>query len=386
MLILHDPTTLLHTTVELLGARLIAALECPERILSILDALESSNHQIQVVEIQHGTDDTRDQSLLQKLLSATHERGYLQHLRTAYSQWRSDGVLEKDGTVLPECFPNQRLLSATQLEPKLTVPPKDIFARAGYYAFDMSAGISEHTWKSALASANLAVEGSRIIMQNDDKNSHNAVLALCRPPGHHCTTSMAGGYCYINNAVIAVEAIRHYCFDKATSPPVPKIVILDIDFHHGNGTQDYFYDDPNVLYISIHGDEEYPYYSGREDEKGQGAGKGFNVNLPLAAGSSFEQYMEKVRLAVRHIEDFEPQYSIISLGFDTFHLDRLGSFKLYTESYEAVARQFRSSRALQDIPSLILLEGGYVVESLGHNVVSFLKGWDGITNIPTRIL
>lgn len=383
MLILHDPTTLLHTTVELLGAKLIPALECPDRILSILDALESSNHQVKVVFIQHGDDYPQDQNLLQNLLSATHERGYLQHLRTAHSQWLSDGALERNGTVLPECFPNGRLLSGTQLAPKLAVPPKDIFARAGYYAFDMSAGISEHTWKSAVASANLAVEGSRIIMQDKDKNSHDTVLALCRPPGHHCTTSMAGGYCYLNNTVIAVEAIRHFAFEKELSLSMPKIVILDIDFHHGNGTQDYFYSDPNVLYVSIHGHEEYPYYSGREDERGEGDGDGFNVNLPLAAGSTFEQYMEKVQLAIQHIEDFKPQYIIISLGFDTFYLDRLGSFRIYTESYEAIARQFRSSGALQDIPSLILLEGGYVVESLGQNVVSFLKGWDRPTESPT---
>jgi acetoin utilization deacetylase AcuC-like enzyme len=378
MLVLHDPTTLLHSTVELLGARLIPALECPDRIISILKALEGTNHEVRLVGTGQGGEPLQDLSLLQKLLSATHGQGYLQHLRTAHAKWLDNGLLEKNGTVLPECFPNQRMFSTNSLGARLSVPPKDLFARSGYYAFDMSAGISEHTWTSAVASANLAVEGARIIMNTDTKSDHPTVLALCRPPGHHCTTSMAGGYCYINNAVIAVESIRH--FNDLRKPrhetSVPKILILDIDFHHGNGTQDYFYEDPNVLFVSIHGQNEYPYYSGFEDETGQGRGKGFNVNLPLLAGSSFELYMEKVELAIQHIEHYEPHYLVVSLGFDTFHLDRLGSFKLYSESYEAIAYRFRSSKALKDIPTLILLEGGYVVESLGHNVASFLQGWE----------
>lgn len=379
MIILHDPTTLLHSTVEFLGAKLIPALECPERITTILRAAQSTNHEIRTIHIDHDkavANGEHQPSLLYQLLNSTHKQDYLDHLRTAYAAWYEEGLLEKDGTVLPECFPNKRMFDSQKLDSGLADPPKDIFARAGYYAFDLSAGISTHTWTSALASANLAVEGCRSITDPTADLSNNAVFALCRPPGHHCTTSMAGGYCYINNAVIAVQSIRHFVSEHGSERSTPKIVILDIDFHHGNGTQDYFYRDPDVLYVSIHGQDEYPYYSGQETEKGDGEGLGFNVNLPLPADSSFEQYLEKVEVAIEHIDAYEPTHIIVSLGFDTFHLDRLGCFKLYTESYEAIAHRFRSAKSLRDIPSLILLEGGYVLESLGENVTAFLQGWE----------
>jgi acetoin utilization deacetylase AcuC-like enzyme len=379
MIILHDPATLLHSTVEFLGAKLISALECPERISTILRAAQSTNHEIKIIHIDHDkavTSGENQQSLLFRLLKSTHKQDYLDHLRTAYAIWYEEGLLEKDGTVLPECFPNKRMFDSQKLDSGLADPPKDIFARAGYYAFDLSAGISTHTWTSALASANLAVEGCRLITTPAVDASNNAVFALCRPPGHHCTTSMAGGYCYINNAVIAVESIRSFVSAHGPTSSMPKIAILDLDFHHGNGTQDYFYRDPGVLYVSIHGQDEYPYYSGQDTERGEGEGLGFNVNLPLPADWSVEQYLEKVELAIEHIGVYKPTHIIVSLGFDTFHLDRLGCFKLYTESYDIIARRFRSANALKNIPSLILLEGGYFLESLGENVIAFLQGWE----------
>jgi acetoin utilization deacetylase AcuC-like enzyme len=154
---------------------------------------------------------------------------------------------------------------------------------------------------------------------------------------------------------------------------------LDLDFHHGNGTQDVFYHDPSVLYVSIHGRDEYPYYTGFESETGAGAGKDYNLNLPLPAGSSISQYLEKLRIAVERLVEFEPEYLIVSLGFDTFHLDPLGGFKIDVEDYNGIAREIKEEERLKGVPSMILLEGGYVVGKLGECMVSFLRGWDGET-------
>lgn len=153
-----------------------------------------------------------------------------------------------------------------------------------------------------------------------------------------------------------------------------KFAVLDIDFHHGNGTQEMFWRDPNVLYVSIHGEDEFPYYTGAAAETGEPiSAHGANLNLPLATGSSVEQYMEKLDEGIRAIQSYKPDYLLISLGFDTFHLDPLGNFKIMTEDYQKIASTIRSTI---DLPTVILLEGGYVIERLGENVLSFLHGWE----------
>jgi acetoin utilization deacetylase AcuC-like enzyme len=373
MHVLYDPATRLHETVEFLGAKLMPALECPARIDSILSSLESTNHRL--VTIQLANSEESSSSPFYELVGDTHDANYLEHLRTAHSDWVADGALEPSGTVLPECFPLKRLFSARSLEGNLVQPPTDIFARSGFYAFDMSSGIAQGTWTSVMASANLAYEGVKRLMETGDGKRPKSITALCRPPGHHCTTSMSGGYCYVNNAVLAVEAIKTLAAGKQP-PHKPKIAILDIDFHHGNGTQDYYYSQKDVLYVSIHGQDEFPYYSGAALETGEGAGHGYNLNLPLPCGSSVEQYLEKVDVAVRRMEEHRPDYIVLSLGFDTFNLDPLGSFKIDTDDYTVIAERIRSSDGLAHIPTLVLLEGGYVVERLGDNLVAFLDGWE----------
>jgi acetoin utilization deacetylase AcuC-like enzyme len=373
MFVLFDPATRLHKAEEFLSGKLMPAWECPARIDSILSSLESTNHQVVTIQLA-GSDESRSKDFCD-LVAATHDASYLEHLRTAHSVWVAEGALEPHGSVLPECFPVKRLFNSRSLEGNLEQPPTDIFARSGFYAFDMSSGIAEETWASVMASANLAYEGVRRLMESGDGKRLKSITALTRPPGHHCTTSMSGGYCYVNNAVVAVEAIKKFAARK--NPPYkPKIAILDIDFHHGNGTQDYFYSKRDVLYVSIHGQDEFPYYSGSEQEVGEGEGEGYNLNLPLPCGSSVEQYLEKVKLAVRRIEEHRPDYLVLSLGFDTYMLDPLGAFKLDTEDYAAIAERIRFSDLLGQIPTLILLEGGYVVERLGDNCVAFLDGWE----------
>jgi acetoin utilization deacetylase AcuC-like enzyme len=297
---------------------------------------------------------------LSKVISKTHGTDYLDHLETAFSLWLRDGLIEEDGSILPECFivPNRTGVTAR--------PPKDVFARPGYYAFDMSSGITRHTWASTLASANLAAVATQRLYTGSSK----ATLALTRPPGHHCTGRQAGGYCYVNNAAVAVSTWRQ-------QSPDADIAILDVDFHHGNGTQDIFYEDKRVLYVSIHGEDEFPYYTGREDETGSGDGKGSNINLPLPTGSSFASYLHRLEPGLDAVVHFRPNLLLVSLGFDTFRLDPLGTFQIDTPDYETLAHNI--SKRLPGIPVLILLEGGYVIEHLGPNLLSFLKGWEAAT-------
>jgi acetoin utilization deacetylase AcuC-like enzyme len=235
----------------------------------------------------------------------------------------------------------------------------------------MSSGLCKDSWKSIRTSAFLAYDAAYRVTSNDYIDT---VVALCRPPGHHCDTKMAGGYCYVNNVVVAVHALR-VLGKRPQGSIFQRVAILDIDFHHGNGTQDYFYGDPDVLYVSIHAEDEYPYYSGFENETGVGQGVGSNINLPLRKDASFGEYKEKLDSAVQTLEAFGPEFLVVSLGFDTFRMDPLGSFDIDTEDYETIARTIHGNPMLSKIKSVILLEGGYVIEKLGENLVSFLKGW-----------
>ncbi|KAJ7112402.1 esterase/lipase [Mycena crocata] len=362
MLILHDPACLLHNTVELLGANIIPALESPARLESILTALRShsaaSRHEVRIVN--YGVS-AASNSHLSKLLGASHDAAYLDHLSSAYSIWLNEGLIEDDGSVLPECF---QVSGATS--ERATRPPKDVYARAGFYAFDMSSGIAKNTWPAILASANLAVSAVQLLSSGaEEGNDTKTVLALCRPPGHHCNARKAGGYCYVNNAVLAAEALqrRHEGEDALK----PKVAVLDLDFHHGNGTQEYFYADPSVLIRTT---------TGFEDELGTGEGVGFNVNLPLDVDASVDAYLGMVDVAAKRVREFGAGALVVSLGFDTFRLDPLGKFDIDTEDYAKIAQRMRGAEGVRDLPAVVLLEGGYVVERLGENLVSFMKGWE----------
>jgi acetoin utilization deacetylase AcuC-like enzyme len=417
MLILHDPATLSHNTIELIGAKVIPALESPERISAILNSVHASNaHEVKTITFNSNS--VFGQELLQ-ILSSTHDTGYLHHLEHSHPSWVKEGLINQNESILPECFPFPNSTSVGGGDEHPT-PPKDIFARVGFYAFDMSTGICAETYRSAIASANLAFDGVRILFPEARRPQHFTVLALCRPPGHHCDTRRAGGYCYINNAVVAVETFRqiHHRQHPPLAPvqlapaspslpdqhppsaspsPKPRVAILDLDFHHGNGTQEAFYTDPNVLYISIHGQDEYPYYTGRDTETGAGGAVGTNLNLPLPAGSTMQQYVEKLDLGLDTLVSFKPDLVVLSLGFDTFHLDPLGSFAIETDDYANIAervglklkvlsreveggggRRRREDSGKEAIPCLILMEGGYVIEKLGPNLLSFLKAWEEV--------
>lgn len=363
--ILYDPDSLLHRTVELLSSKLVPAFESPERLDAILKALHLSEYHLRSIQFSATADAPRKARLLE-VASTNHNEGYIQHLQTVHNDWVKAGLIEREGHVLAECF----TYPASTGKPLR--PPKDLYARAGYYSFDLSSGVMSETYQAVVASANLAFEGADMLLGVSETNPSqlDTIFALCRPPGHHCDGQRIGGYCYINNAAVAVATWR-------SKFPDARIGILDIDFHHGNGTQEIFYSDPKVMYVSIHGQDEYPYYTGAEDETGIGEGQGFNINYPLKVGSSLDEYLEKLRSGLKHLSQHQPEFLIVSLGFDTFHGDPLGFFQIHTEDYGPIGRITRQT--LLGIPALILLEGGYVIESLGDNVLSFLKGWNHTT-------
>ena len=400
MLILHDPATLDHRTNEYVLGKLRPAFECPERITSILSALEphlstsTSATTPTTITPNPGTHELRTldyRSTLPTLhqhLLLTHSSPYLTHLATIHAEWVAAGVIEPGDSILPECFPY-----ATGIPNHVDGPPVDKFARTGYFAFDLSTGIMSETWHAVLASAGLAYEAVRVLAEGDESETgkgrgrrRSSVLALCRPPGHHCDTKRAGGYCYVNNAVVAVSAIQSLppssssAASPSTSPPSPpsspKIAILDLDFHHGNGTQSAYYSSPSVLYVSIHGLNEFPYYTGSPSETGTGDGTGYNLNLPLPQGSPFSEYLQLLDIALERIRVFGPEWVVVSLGFDTFRGDPLGGFGIGTEDYGVMARKVRGAEGVRGVKSVILLEGGYVVEKIGVNLVEFLRGWE----------
>jgi acetoin utilization deacetylase AcuC-like enzyme len=232
--------------------------------------------------------------------------------------------------------------------------------QAGYFCFDSGTPLTSSTWLAARLSASCAHDAANYVESGQGKIAY----ALCRPPGHHASYDLFGGYCYFNNAAIIAKRVREKC----------RVVILDIDFHHGNGTQDIFYHDDQVLFISIHGDpnEFYPFFSGHANEEGDGTGKGFTHNIPLPRGCDAQEYMKQLTTKViPMIQAYQPGLLIISAGFDTYREDPIGAFTLDTPDYFEMSDKL----AKLDIPTIILQEGGYCVEKLGVNVTTFLKGF-----------
>ncbi|MEZ5450844.1 MAG: histone deacetylase family protein [Thiolinea sp.] len=192
-----------------------------------------------------------------------------------------------------------------------------------------------------------------------------AAFALGRPPGHHAAADMYGGYCFLNNAALAAQ----YWRDQG----VAKVAILDVDFHHGNGTQDIFYERDDVLFVSLHGDprDSFPYFWGHAAEQGQGDGLGYNLNLPLPPGTTFAQWRAALQQGLERISEFGAERLVVSLGVDTYEEDPISSFKLKTADYPLIGADI----AGLGLPTLFVMEGGYNVAALGVNMVNVLQGF-----------
>lgn len=227
-----------------------------------------------------------------------------------------------------------------------------------YFMTDTYAPIVHDTYNAAKAAVDVALTGAQLLLENK-----SFVYSLCRPPGHHAEHASMGGYCYFNNAAIAAQYLTAH----------GRVAILDIDFHHGNGTQRAFYERSDVLYISIHGDPRstYPYSSGFESEHGKGAGRGFSVNYPLPLGTGDKVYAHILTKALFEIKKYEPVFLIVSAGFDTFCDDPIGGFELSESFYQSMGKKI----AALALPTLVVQEGGYNVSAIGSLVHRFLRGF-----------
>jgi len=233
--------------------------------------------------------------------------------------------------------------------------------QAGFFAIDRDSPILAGTWDAAYWSAQTALSAASLVQAGA-----GMAYALCRPPGHHASASQYGGYCYLNNAAIAA---RHVQGSAST-----RVAVVDIDYHHGNGTQEIFYADPTVLYCSLHGDPdaEYPYFWGGSDELGSGAGLGFNRNWPLPAGTGDDGYLRALDEALAAVSAFQPGYLVVSAGFDLLAGDPVattGGFRITPYGLEQIGRRL----AGLDIQTVIIQEGGYQIDRLGEMVVRFLR-------------
>jgi acetoin utilization deacetylase AcuC-like enzyme len=229
------------------------------------------------------------------------------------------------------------------------------------YAIDASTPITATTWLAAVASANCALTAADLIVGGE-----RTAFALCRPPGHHAGIDHYGGYCFLNNAAIAAQYFR----DSGGH----KVAIVDVDYHHGNGTQNIFYARGDVLFASIHADPdfEYPFLLGYADETGVGPGEGTNLNLPLPRKTGWETWAQALEQALAAVRRFAPEVVVVSLGVDTFAGDPLSRFRLDSEDFVRMGARLAGLK----VPTLFVMEGGYAVAEIGVNVVNVLQGFE----------
>lgn len=282
-------------------------------------------------------------------IEAVHAVEYLAFLQTAHEKWLESG---RSGDAIPYTWPIVR---------RRAVDLDRIDALLGRFSFDAATPISKGSWKASYASAQTAIAAAQAVL---DGEMHS--FALCRPPGHHAGRDYFGGYCFLNVAAIAAQHVR--------ASGIERVAILDIDYHHGNGTQDIFWKRGDVLYASLHADPstDYPFFWGFADEAGDGAGHGRTLNLPLPRGTAIDTYAAALEQALAAIDRFDPGHLVVSFGADTWEGDPISHFSLSRDDLATVARQISDRRW----PTTVIMEGGYATGDLGRNVASFLSGFE----------
>lgn len=323
---------------ELYGGEFVTPFERPSRMEYILRELRN----------RRMTDLVPPQPLDMRPVGKIHDKGFLAFLETAWEEWTRAGFR---GEILPTGFPNRSLRQKC---------PRNIDGKVGYYVHSLETCITAGTWEAATSSAAVALTGQKIVA-----GGAPAAFALCRPPGHHAHDDLYGGYCFLNNAAIAAQAFR----DGGAG----RVAILDVDFHHGNGTQDIFYRRKDVLFCSLHGapEDAYPYFLGYRDEKGEGEGEGHNFNYPLPPGSGFDVWGKALDDACRKIKAYKPDVLIVSLGVDTYKDDPISFFKLASADFTTYGGRIAKLK----LPTLFVMEGGYAIEAIGINTVNVLDGF-----------
>lgn len=315
-------------------AGLMPAFEVPGRATGVLHALQ----QVGWAEILS----PQDFGLVP--IRAVHSQPYLDHLCAAYQDWVSLSPV-----------PGMAFFPGTYGLDREMVFSGQVPEKAGFFLLDTTVACVAGTYMAALQSAHAALSAAEAIIQGGA-----AAFALCRPPGHHAGREICGGYCYLNNAAAAAHWLSQF----------GKVAVLDVDYHAGNGTQEIFYQRDDVFVVSLHADPqfEYPRYAGRADERGVGPGTGYHRNFPLPAGTDDAHYLPVLDRALDLIARFSPRYLVISAGMDTYQEDPLGTFKLSCEGLHQVGQHIASL----ELPSVVVMEGGYHLPSLGANLVAFL--------------
>ena len=328
---------------EFFRGRLVPAFETPQRADFIVQALrDEPGFGGFVPVVDHGL----------APLARVHSAAYLRFLEGAWAEWRASGG-EEGSEVFPAIWPVRTL--------RHDIEPRNFTARLGLYSMDSGTPLTAGSWAAAYGGAQATLTALGLV-----RAGARSAYVLTRPPGHHAGADFFGGYCFINNAAVAAQA--------ALDAGAARVAILDVDYHHGNGTQAIFYARRDVFFASLHGDPmtEYPFYLGHADEQGEAEGVGFNANFPLPAGTDNARWFAALEAALSRLQAFDPELLIVSLGVDTYVGDPISHFKLdapeFTRLGERLARFGR--------PTLLVQEGGYATAAIGHNVLSVLRGFD----------
>lgn len=339
MIIVYSPDHALQEgRSELHDGKIVPCFESPRRAALVLAQVEAAGLGPVEAPQRFGLDPVR----------RVHAADYVEFLEAAWDAW----VVEHgDHDALP----------FTWLAPGMRrVLPDHIDGQLGYYAFDAGTPITAGTFRAAGVAADVALTGAHRLADGAP-----CAFALGRPPGHHAGRAHYGGYCFFNNAAIAAQALR----DRGAA----RVAVLDVDYHHGNGTQEIFYDRGDVLFVSLHADpkQEYPYFLGFADETGSGAGEGATANYPLPFGTGWDIYAEALDHALGRIAAFGAEAVVVSLGVDAYKGDPISRFRLDTPDFAALGRRLAGLRR----PTLLVMEGGYAVEAIGLNVAAVLRGF-----------
>jgi acetoin utilization deacetylase AcuC-like enzyme len=316
---------------EIFHVRERGYVEAPVRIASILEGLKDTVP-VNRVPATHFPDSH---------ITAVHDRALVDFIR------RCSASMPPGKSTYPYVFPIRNRQR----------PPKELALLAGYFCIDTFTPINANCWPAARAGADCALTAAQLCLEE-----RRFSYALIRPPGHHAERRAFGGFCYLNNAAIAANFLSRY----------GRVCVLDVDYHHGNGTQDIFYKRRDVLTVSIHGHPSfaYPYFAGFAGETGEGEGTGFNLNLPLAENASTEDVFKALKTAQARIARFAPHYLVVALGFDMAAADPTGSWKLRAADFTKLGR----SIAAMGLPTAFIQEGGYRTRTLGRNAAAFFSG------------
>ncbi|MGJ7580380.1 histone deacetylase family protein [Variovorax sp. RHLX14] len=340
--LLHDPQQYMR-----LG-RIHKPADLPSRAHALRDALASRGIALEA-PAEYG----------RAPLEGVHSADYLDYLETAYALWRELKMrgVEPGIEVLPNLSPYHSGVPGVARAP---CPSPSVVARTGYYISDLSCPLGPHSWRSILRSAHTAVAAADAVLE-----SGGAAYALCRPSGHHAHRDRAGGFCFVNNSAVAAHRLweRH-----------GRVAVFDVDAHHGDGTQHIFYARDDVMTVSIHADPAnyYPFYTGYAHERGVGAGEGFNLNLPLPHGASNDVFLQAVDQGTVALREFKPEALVLALGFDSYKDDPISVLKLDLDAYRHIGERVGAL----GLPTVVVQEGGYMVEAIGPALDMFLSGFE----------